>query len=44
MVAKVAVLGERRMGSLGPADANCSLPYSTGKYIPHPLINHNGKE
>jgi len=46
-------VGEKKDGEFGPSRCkllyigwinNNSLPYSTGKYIPHALINHNGKE
>ena len=44
-------MGEGRTGSLGLAGAsdyiewiNKVLLYSTGNYIQHPVINHNGKE
>ena len=44
-------VGEGWIGNLRLADANSSLKrinkvflYSTGNYIQHPVINHNGKE
>ena len=53
MVVKEEGVGEDRSRGLGLADANCYLQngisskvqlYSTGNYIRHRVINHNGKE
>ena len=52
MVARRRALGEGWSGRLGLVDVsfyiekinNKVLLYSTGNYIQHPMINHNGKE